>query len=218
MKTPTAQTYNSLEGAYDFFNERLFEGRLPACLLTLQRKSKRTLGFFAPGRFESSDGENSDELAMNPAHFSSRELTEILSTLVHEMTHVEQQHFGKPGRRGYHNKEWGRLMKRVGLYPSNTGKPGGKETGQQMMDYVIKGGPFDTACAELQRRGFSLDWAEIGGTKKAEGELEEPDSPAKPDKSNRIRFICAGCTAKAWGKPSLKIICGRCKLDMQPRG
>jgi hypothetical protein len=29
-----------------------------------------------------------------------------LSTLVHEMAHLQQNHFGKSSRTGYHNKEW----------------------------------------------------------------------------------------------------------------
>ena len=40
------------------------------------------------------------------------------------MTHLEQAHFGKPSRNGYHNKEWADLMERVGLMPSDTGAPG----------------------------------------------------------------------------------------------
>lgn len=219
MATPTTETYNSLEEAYNFFNSRLFDGRLPPCLLTLQRKGKRTLGFFSPARFETEDGESSDELAMNPIHFTARELVDTLSTLVHEMTHVEQQHFGKPGRRGYHNKAWGSLMKRVGLYPSNTGKPGGKETGQQMTHYVMPGGAFEAASGELLARGFAFAWGEAGATKEGEGDdPDDPDQPKKkPDRSNRIRFMCNACTAKAWGKPTLQVMCGRCKLDMLPR-
>ncbi len=47
-----------------------------------------------------------DEIAMNPSYFGVVPLLEILQTLVHEMAHAWQFHFGEPGRRGYHNKEW----------------------------------------------------------------------------------------------------------------
>lgn len=40
---PTAATYQELSRAFDFFNAKLFDGQLPACLLTLQRE-KRTYG------------------------------------------------------------------------------------------------------------------------------------------------------------------------------
>ena len=31
---PTMQVYTLMQNAYDFFNERLFNSELPACLLT----------------------------------------------------------------------------------------------------------------------------------------------------------------------------------------
>src|SRR5262245_14971271 len=36
--------------------------------------------------------------------------SQILSTLVHEMVHGEQHHYGKPSRGGYHNKQWADWM------------------------------------------------------------------------------------------------------------
>lgn len=220
MATPTTETYNSLEEAYNFFNEFLFENRLPECLITLQRKGKHSLGFFCPGKFESIEGKPSDELAMNPVHFAARDLIDTLSTLVHEMTHVEQQHFGKPGRRGYHNKAWGLLMKRVGLHPSNSGKPGGKETGQQMTHYIVERGQFEMHCNKLIKQGFLLRWADAESKKKDFEVGVNPDSPDKPkavNRSNRIKFTCHKCQAQAWGKPSLKVVCGMCRTDMHPR-
>src|ERR1700743_3451365 len=104
MKDPTRTTYQGLTEAYDFFNTRLFGGRLPRCLITMQRQ-KKAYGYFAGGRFGTVDGaEITDEIALTPAHFRSRTTEESLSTLVHEMTHLEQHHFGKPTRNGYHNK------------------------------------------------------------------------------------------------------------------
>jgi len=57
------------------------------------------------------------------------------------MCHLEQHHFGKPSG-AYHNKEWAKMMHAVGLMPSNTGKPGGKQTGQTVSHYIVTGGPF----------------------------------------------------------------------------
>lgn len=42
----TTDTYSTLNEAFQFFNERLFNGALPTCLITLQRKG-RANGFFA---------------------------------------------------------------------------------------------------------------------------------------------------------------------------
>ena len=101
---PTRRTYKTLDDAYRFFNLRLFGGALPGCLITMQR-SQQAYGYFAGGRFGSVDGaEVTDEIALNPSHFHKRTVEQSLSTLVHEMTHLQQHHFGKPSRAGYHNK------------------------------------------------------------------------------------------------------------------
>ncbi len=49
MKTPTHSFYNYLEAAYNFFNAALFAGRLPTCLLTVQRE-KNVMGYFSANR------------------------------------------------------------------------------------------------------------------------------------------------------------------------
>lgn len=46
MSTPTTTAYSELQQAFDHFNMELFEGLLPPCLITLQRK-KRTMGYFS---------------------------------------------------------------------------------------------------------------------------------------------------------------------------
>lgn len=152
--SPTSRTYKTLDDAYRFFNERLFDSRLPACLITMQR-SKKAYGYFAGSRFGSADGkEITVEIALNPTHFRSRTTEQSLSTLAHEMAHLEQHHFGKPSRGGYHNKEWARMMHAIGLIPSDTGEPGGKEVGPKISHYILGGGAFAVACADLIARGF----------------------------------------------------------------
>ena len=61
---------------------------------------------------------------------------------------MEQAYFGNPGDNGFHNAEWGRMMKRVGLHPSSTGKPSGQQTGTRTSHYVIPGGAFARTAAE----------------------------------------------------------------------
>lgn len=69
---PTLKTYDGLNRAYAFFNDRLFAGELPPCLVTLQR-AKKAYGYFAGGRFGSKDGKTvTDEIALNPSHFRDR--------------------------------------------------------------------------------------------------------------------------------------------------
>lgn len=157
QKAPTRETYAELQLAYDHFNAALFDGQLPQCLITLQRE-KRTFGYFSAARFASLDGQTTDEIALNPAYFAVVPLVETMQTVVHEMTHLWQEHFGRPGRGRYHNEEWATKMESIGLMPSSTGAPGGKRTGDMVADYAIQGGRFLLACDQLLTSSFQLSW------------------------------------------------------------
>lgn len=156
-KRPTEEAYTELQEAYDFYNAELFGGQLPACLITFQRQ-KSTLGYFSRKRFGHRDGRTTDELAMNPEYFAVVPMIEVLQTVVHEQTHLWQEHFGKPSRACYHNTQWADKMEAIGLMPSHTGRPGGKRVGQSMGDYVIAGGHFDIATRKLLATGFEISW------------------------------------------------------------
>ncbi|HHK1716936.1 TPA: SprT-like domain-containing protein [Pseudomonas aeruginosa] len=157
FKRPTEEAYEELQAAYDYYNDHLFEALLPPCLITFQRE-KRSMGYFSKSRFIRRDGVQTDEIAMNPDFFAVVPLVEILQTLVHEMAHLWQAHFGTPSRACYHNREWALKMERIGLMPSDTGQPGGKKVGQSMNDYVILGGRFDKVTRQLLERGFAISW------------------------------------------------------------
>jgi predicted SprT family Zn-dependent metalloprotease len=196
---PTARLHGAFIVAFDFFNEELFQDRLPRCMITL-RANRSSLGYFAQERFKEGSSEKViHEIALNPKAFKNRSVEDVLSTLVHEMVHLEQQCFGKPSRGRYHNKQWGTLMKRVGLYPSDTAEPGGKETGQSVSHYIIEGGPFSIACSELLKTGFTIEYADIW----RESERKEPEN-------SKGKYSCNTCSANAWAKPKSNLVCGDC--------
>ena len=205
---PTAQTYGGLNRAYEFFNNALFRGTLPRCLITMQRH-KGAYGYFAPERFGSRDRSTVvHEIALNPNHFGERDERKTLSTLVHEMAHLWQQEFGEPSRGGYHNKEWAAKMKEIGLHPSDTAAPGGKETGQRVSHYIVEGGAFDRAYAEFG--------AEIGllGDLWNDAEDERAKKTRAKKAASKTAFECPDCGLKAWAKPDAKLMCGGCETVM----
>jgi predicted SprT family Zn-dependent metalloprotease len=199
----TPAEYRAFQQAYDFFNAELFAGSLPHVLVTLQRHAKAR-GYFAPERFtgRSEGTATALELAMNPDSFTGRTDEEILSTLAHEMAHVWQQTHGTAPRRSYHDREWAAKMKDIGLQPTTTGEPGGKETGQSVTHYIITGGAYAQAYAKLKARGFKLHWqsAPVG-------------KEAKAKKASKTKFTCPECGQNAWGKPDTLLICGVCFED-----
>jgi hypothetical protein len=156
MKTEviTLKEYQGFQRAYDFFNRELFADSLPQVLVTLQRHAN-TRGYFSPERFKGRVVKAAvHELALNPDTFTGRTDELILSTLTHEMAHVWQETYGEPSRRGYHNRQWAEKMREIGLQPSNTGEPGGMETGQSMTHYILPEGRYAKAYAKLAGTGF----------------------------------------------------------------
>lgn len=214
---PTKETYEQLQYAYERLNTQLFSGDLPNALITLQRR-RRTYGFFAANRFLKEDGTATDEIALNPAHFRDRPLSEVLATLAHEMVHLWQQHFGTPGRGRYHNKEWAEKMKQVGLQPTDTGEEGGKETGDKVHHIIAPKGPFDRTVKRLEARGFTLTWMENPRLEAAAEGTEEEKAPKEKSKSGkRVRYDCpeahidekgSETVFKAWAKHDAKLLCG----------
>ncbi|MFT3734784.1 MAG: SprT-like domain-containing protein [Rhodocyclaceae bacterium] len=155
--TPTLEIYTALQTAFDHFNDKLFDRKLPQCLITL-RSSSRAYGYMHKDRFVSVDGQRIDELGINPGYFALQSIEEVMATVVHEMVHHWQNHFGTPSESMPHNREWADKMEAVGLMPSDTGLPGGKRTGRSMNDFILPDGPFIRACAELKTKGICLPW------------------------------------------------------------
>lgn len=155
---PTIEFYTLFQFLYDHFNKELFDDNLPSCMIVITRKNN-TFGYYSKERWVNVDEKRTDEIAINPMFFSQYPLIEMLQTLCHEMCHLWQEHFGTPSRRTYHNAEWGEKMKSIGLFPSSTGKEGGKETGQQMMEYPIENGNFLRVCKDLAKnKNFNSLW------------------------------------------------------------
>jgi hypothetical protein len=94
-------------------------------------------------------------------------------------------------------------MKSIGLQPSDTGEPGGKETGQSVTHYIIPGGPYTKAYAKLKAKGFQLHWQSAPAGKQA-----------KAKKASKTKFTCPDCGANARGKGGLHLICADCDQAM----
>lgn len=197
----TLTQYSTLDKAFEYFNAHLFNNMLPDCIITLNRK-KHTRGYFHKDKFrvrEKSDAVS--EISLNPDEFIERTDLEVLSTLAHEMCHLLQYTIGDPPRKGYHDKEFARLMYNIGLQTSSTGEPDGKPVGQKMTHYILQGGQFEiVAQAFLISQGGLLVES-----------LPEPEKEKKEKKKTRYKFICPECGMAAWAKESANLACGDCR-------
>lgn len=197
MSTPTEEMYGAFQRAFEHFNDRLFEGSLLPVIVTLPRR-RRCLGYFLGGSF---DGAGTvDEIAMNPDHFAERSLEEIMSTLVHEMTHHWQHHFGTPGKGRYHNREWADKMRELGLEPISL--DGGASGTGNNVTHEVRDGPFREAFRAL--RDVRIRWS------------SRPREPAAP-KNSRIKLICPGGCQHVWGAQKNNLLCGECGERLQAK-
>lgn len=208
---PTRRTYDSLQAAYDHFNRDLFDGQLPPCLITVQRH-KGAYGYFSGGRFASTADPHdiADEIALNPMHFAERTAEQTLSTLAHEMAHLWQHHFGKRPRKSYHDRQWAAKMREIGLLPTATGAPGGKETGQKVTHLIEEGGRFAVSCAAF----LATHPAALYQDRAAEDDASRTARRKKA--ASKTKFTCPDCGANAWGRPDLHLLCGDCDARMEP--
>jgi predicted SprT family Zn-dependent metalloprotease len=211
-REPTSEIYINLAWAYRFFNARLFDGKLPPCIITLQRK-QGVAGYFSANRFGRRDRNHVyDEIALNPTHFARLSDKRLLSVLVHEMCHLWQHHFGRPARGRYHNREWARKMNEVGLIASETGGPGGHQTGDRMGHYIREGGPFDVACDQLLASGSVAPYVE------RESRRATVERERKRKRASKTAYRCENCGMTLRGKPGLRVRCDDCDVRLVQDG
>lgn len=216
----TKSLHANLEAAYQHFNLTLFDGRLPECMLLVHRK-KNARGYFWANQWSNTvTREGRHEIAMNPDTFEGRSVKDVLSTLVHEMVHLDQQVNGTPGKRGYHNKEWVDMMMGVGLlaYAVKEDKPvwNGScfdrtpkcQTGTRVSHVVIPGSFFDASCDTLISTGVTIEWL-------AKTVSAEEKALAKTKRASKTKFTCPECSQNAWAKPDASLACGFCGVEME---
>jgi hypothetical protein len=93
-------------------------------------------------------------------------------------------------------------MREIGLQPSSTGEPGGKETGQSVSHYILPGGRYANAYAKLAAQGFQLHWQSI-----------PVSAQASVKKASKTKYTCPVCGQNAWAKPDALLLCGECYDD-----
>jgi hypothetical protein len=209
LQTPSAEQYPVFDFAYKHFNETLFDGGLPDVMLTLRQRGARCLGYYVPSAFEACGDQPrlAAEIALNPMFFRGP-LKAVLAVLVHQMVHHRQHQEKNASRPTYHDRRWAELMKVVGLHPSHTGEPDGKETGQQMSQYIVAGGAFEVACDDLIETGFRIKWVEAIKDFPAEPKEVSARAPLK------VTWICPKCNDAAMAKRTACFACIRCGVPL----
>lgn len=215
--TPTDEQYGALQGAFHLFNRRLFDGSLPACLLTLDGQGGRYSSFRRAQFRRIGEGwATAHEISLNPSHLLRRDERDSAVALVHEMAHLWQHVFGTPGRGSYHNSEFSGKLASIGLATRSSSHPGTRRTGESVKHLVVEGGPFDRAYEELCQSGWRLRWGHDptkgcgAGEGGGRGESGAGRRRSQRRRLGRVKFHCDGCGLNAWAKPSARLRCEDC--------
>jgi len=156
------------------------------------------------------------------------DLTDAVLKLGHKVPAVNLWVKGKPATRLPFERD---KMEEIGLIPSDTGKEGGKRTGDRMSHYIKLGGRFALVVEQLLATGFEFTWREIppprassaGGSGNEEGGGASISGNEKggrtPLSGKRTKFTCPhqGCQ-NAWAKPGASLMCAIHEEKMLPTG
>lgn len=193
-KQPTREMYQALQDAYDTFNRDLFDNELPQAMIVLHRK-RNANGYFWSEMWQAvTDDQKLDEIALTPETLKRGD-KDVLSTLVHEMVHLWQAHFGKPSRAAYHNQQWADKMIECGLMPYSITNPQ-KQTGQKCSHHIIPDRAFDRVATAFIAEHKLVNFFGLSVTPKS-------------SKKNKVVYQCE--CAKVWGKSGLTIVCSDCE-------
>jgi hypothetical protein len=177
-------------------------GFLPDVLVTLQRQA-RSRGYFSPQRFRSRVEE---ALVMNSLltlnGFLGAQTKKSVRPLRTKWSMFGNRLTAECRARLITIASGAAKMKAIGLHPSATGEPGGRETGQSMTHFILQGGRYSRAFRELQATGFQLHW---------QSAMAEAGSRVK--RTSKTKLTCPECSQNVWAKPGAQVICGICYSD-----
>jgi predicted SprT family Zn-dependent metalloprotease len=212
MNAPTLEQNTVYNGLFDYLNTALFNDMLPPAMLVASRNANVIGGYYAPDQWVNDDGEKIAEVALNANVMGSGDIPNLVQIVIHELCHHYQQHHGKPGRKGYHNKEWVKLAEEIGLeVTAHDNKSGGK-TGCAVSTELKPGGRAETAILNMPE---SLYFPWLAGNMETPGEPgAEPKAQPAKNKSNRVKYSCPVCGVNAWAKPGVLIVCGDCERPL----
>ena len=177
----------------DFFNVALFKHQpVPVPAISFERTKVTNLGHYVIGRNAFGIKEN---ININSAHLN-RPLWDILTTLVHEMTHSWQALYGKPSNSWFHNKEFQLKMLEFGIICDSKGRHQG--VGDPFVCLLKKHGIVFNRATELEPDG-----------------ILKIASKARPKGKSKLKKWTCGCTNVRVAVKDFDAKCLKCETKFE---
>lgn len=189
---------------FDHLNEKYYEKKLPAPVITIQSTKKAFLGWCSIKKVWQrikDDKDTKHEINICAHHLQSPVLY-IAETLQHELVHYSNllNDIKDYTDQYYHNKKFKTLAEKVGLVCEKSNKYGYGITNpsaefKQFIDEVVK--PNDAAFTYFRTPELKIAL------------------PTKTRAKTIFKYTCPDCKLEAKGKAGLEIVCKKCNKQME---
>ena len=213
--TKTSRVAGYLEKMFRAINADSFAGKLEEPIITIM-STPGAYGHVTVSKVWRAKGSERYELNM-AADWLERPIENVVSTLIHEMTHLYNMQMGiQDCSRGgtYHNKKFKEEAEKHMIAIEKHEKYGWTLTSptDELLEYIMEQGWGDIDMG----RGclFGL----LGGKdtgKPGKGAQGSAGGEDEPKKGSSRRYQCPSCKAIVRATKDLKIICGSCNVDFE---
>lgn len=211
----TSRTAGYLEKMFRALNQDFFNGELEEPIITIQ-STPRAYGHVTVSKIWRKKEDWRHELNIS-ADTLTRPIENVAATMLHEMVHLYNMANGIQdcSRNGtYHNKKFRDEAEKRGLVIEHDSKYGWTKTkpAERLLDYVLQQGWTDIEM----NRGLDLSALLPPSTGQKDGDKNTPGNERPKAKSSTRKYICPCCGQSVRATKVVNIICGNCKVTMEP--
>lgn len=203
------RTVQYLTKIYNLANEDFFGGELPEVALTVQENLGTYGHVSVSDTWFTTDGKGMRELNISAQHLT-RPIENVVSTILHECSHVYNMEHGIKDTSGYyHNKKFKKTAEEIaGLVITCDSRYGWTitEPGERVIEFCIRHELEDIQI------GKGMDWSMFFTGGNGSAPTVTPKTPKITKKGNSIKWVCPCCGQIIRStKDNINVVCGDCE-------
>ena len=212
-------TYNRAAGylntIFNLLNERFFNNELERPVITIQ-STPRAYGHYTPYNAWSVKGEKGMREINIGAGTLTRNIENVVSTLLHEMVHYWNDMNGvKDTSRGgtYHNKKFLAKANECGLLITHSDKYGWSHTepSEEILAFCV-----EHDLTEIRLCRFDFEALRISGAGTHSGNF--PTIGIERKKSSSRKYVCPCCGMSVRATKEVHVMCMDCEEELELAG